>query len=191
MKATNRNIYATLGASNHVQEARQAEDLYCTHPDAVRRLLEIEKFSIETPIWECCDGLGHISDTLVQAGYNVMRSDLYTRGRDIKQIDFLKYSDKWEGNIITNPPYRNASEFVRHAIECLQPGGKLAIWLRILFLESIERKKLFAEHPPVRVWISSRRIPCGKEGVFGASAQGFAWYVWEKGYEGKTTLGWF
>lgn len=191
MRTSNRNIYATLGASNHVQEARQADDLYCTHPDAVRGLLEIENLDFDVPIWECCDGLGHISDTLEQTGYKVRRSDLHTRGRNIEHIDFLAQNEVWDGNIITNPPYRNASGFVRHALECVSDGHFVAMWLRILFLESMERKKLFAEHPPVRVWISSRRIPCGKEGVFGASAQGFAWFIWQKGYYGPTKLGWF
>lgn len=191
MKTSNRNVYATLGASNHVKEARQPEDLYCTHPDAVRGLLEIENFDLDVPIWECCDGLGHISDTLAQAGYKVRRSDLHTRGRNIEGIDFLKCRESWDGHIITNPPYRNASDFVRKALECVLPGRKVAMWLRILYLESAERKRLFEEYPPVTVWISSRRIPCGKEGVFGASAQGFAWFIWQKGYCGPTRLGWF
>lgn len=130
--ARNGNVYVTLGASNHALSERQPEDLYCTHPRAVEELLELETFSPK--IWESCDGLGHISDVLTAHGYDVRRSDLYTRGRDIEQLDFLTADE---------------------------------------------------------VWISSRRIPCGKDGKFGASAQGYAWYVWKKGYEGETTLKWF
>lgn len=191
MNSDTRKVFSTLGASNHSTTERHPEDLYCTHPDAVKELLKIEHFGKDTPIWECCDGLGHISDTLIAAGYDVMRSDLYTRGRDIEQIDFLGHQERWDGHIITNPPYREASRFVKHAIERVSAGHKVAMWLRILYLESAERKRLFAQYPPIRVWISSRRIPCGKEGVFGASAQGFAWYIWEKGFQGETTLKWF
>lgn len=54
-----------------------------------------------------------------------------------------------------------------------------------------KRKRFFEQYPPVRIWISSRRIPCGMNGEFGASAQGYAWFVWEKGYKGQTTINWF
>ena len=119
------------------------------------------------------------------------RSDLYTRGRDIEQLDFLTDDEVWDGDIITNPPYSCATGMVRKALSVVAEGRKVVMWLRILYLESAERKRLFEEFPPVRVWISSRRIPCGKDGKFGASAQGYAWYVWKKGYEGETTLKWF
>lgn len=183
------NVFATLGASSHTDKARQPEDLYCTHPDAVKALLGLEKFS--NRIWEPCDGLGHISDVLIAAGHEVRRSDLYTRGRDIEQLDFLTTGKSWGGDIITNPPYSAATTFVRKALSLIAPGHKVAMWLRILYLESLERKRLFEEFPPVRVWISSRRIPCGKEGKFGASAQGYAWFVWERATKGETILKWF
>lgn len=184
------NVYSTLGASNHAAGERAQYDLYCTHPKAVEELLKLEQFSPQ--IWEPCDGLGHISDTLIANGYDVRRSDITTRGRDIEQLDFLAYdSEQWQGDIITNPPYSCATDMVRKALSVVADGCKVAMWLRILYLESAERKRLFEEFPPVRVWISSRRIPCGKDGKFGASAQGYAWYVWKKGYEGETTLKWF
>lgn len=183
------NIYSTLGASNHSLAERHPEDLYCTHPDAVRELLKLEAFHGQ--IWEPCDGLGHISDVLTENGYNVRRSDLYTRGRDIEQLDFLAQNETWQGDIITNPPYSHATEFVRKALATVADGCKVAMWLRILYLESMERKRLFAEFPPCRVWISSRRIPCGKNGNFGASAQGYAWYIFEKNHKGETILNWF
>lgn len=183
------NVYSLIGASSHSKTERQREDLYCTHPKAVEELLKLEQFSPQ--IWEPCDGLGHISDTLEAGGYDVRRSDLYTRGRDIEQLDFLSANDEWFGDIITNPPYSQATEFVRHALSVVADGYKIAMWLRILYLESMERKRLFEQYPPVRVWISSRRIPCGKEGKFGASAQGYAWFVWQIGYKAPTILKWF
>ena len=183
------NVYITLGASNHTDKERHREELYCTHPDATKKLLDIETFSVK--IWEPCDGMGHISDVLIENGYNVRRSDLYTRGRDIEQLDFLSNGEEWNGDIITNPPYSCATKMVRKALSVVAEGYKVAMWLRIRYLESAERKRLFEEFPPVRVWISSRRIPCGKEGKFGASAQGYAWFIWQKGHYGETILKWF
>lgn len=187
--STKSSIYSTLGASNHTDKKRHPDDLYCTHPDAVGNLLHIEQ--IRRRVWEPCDGLGHISDVLTTHGHDVRRSDLHTRGRDIEQLDFLKADGLWDGDIVTNPPYSHATEFVRKALSIVDYDCKVAMWLRILYLESIERQRLFAEYPPVRVWISSRRIPCGKEGQFGASAQGYAWFVWQRGHHGDTILKWF
>lgn len=87
-KKKNANVYSTLVASNHSIGERAQFDLYCTHPKAVEELLKLETFSPQ--IWEPCDGLGHISDTLVAKGYNVRRSDITTRGRDIEQRNFLE-----------------------------------------------------------------------------------------------------
>ena len=185
------NVYSTLGASNHAAGGRAQYDLYCTHPKAVEELLKLEKFS--NCIWEPCDGLGHISDTLINRGYDVRRSDIITRNRDIEQLDFLIYDGKeWQGDIITNPPYFCATDMVRKALSVVSDGYKVAMWLRILFLESKQRQQLFKAFPPRRIWVSSSRIPCSnRDGNFRGSAQGYAWYIWEKGYKGETTIGWF
>jgi len=166
------NVYSTLGASNHAAGERAQYDLYCTHPKAVEELLKLEKFS--NCIWEPCDGLGHISNALSQKGYDVRRSDIITRNRDIEQLDFLLYNGKeWLGDIITNPPYSCATDMVRKALSVVADGCKVAMWLRILFLESKHRQELFREFPPKRIWVSSSRIPCSdREGNFRGSAQG-------------------
>lgn len=184
------NVYSTLGASNHADTGRAEFDLYCTHPKAVEELLKLETFSHN--IWEPCDGLGHISDTLTAHGYDVRRSDIVTRGRDIEQLDFLTCNESWQGDIVTNPPYSAALPIIRKALEVVDDGCKVAMWLRILFLESKARKDLFKEFPPKHIWISSSRIECGRNGVFGkGSPQGYMWVIWKKGYKGETIIDWF
>lgn len=191
MSKKSANVYSTLGASNHATGERAQYDLYCTHPKAVEELLKLEQFSPQ--IWEPCDGLGHISDTLIANGYYVRRSDITTRGRDIEQLDFLIYDGKeWQGDIITNPPYSCATDMVRKALSVVADGCKVAMWLRILFLESKHRQDLFKAFPPKRIWVSSSRIPCSdRDGNFRGSAQGYAWYLWQKGYKGETIINWF
>lgn len=194
-KPKHRNVFATLGASNHALDKRADADLYCTHPDAVINLLNLERFSPE--IWEPCCGLGHISDTLEQYGnYHVRKSDIISRRSDIETLDFLSLNnvETWDGDIITNPPYSCANEMVEKAISIVGEGHKVAMWLRILFLESSSRKSLFDAAPPICVYVSSKRIPCAKNGDFvtnSNNAQGYAWYVWQKGYDGDTLLKWF
>jgi hypothetical protein len=71
------------------------------------------------------------------------------------------------------------------------------MFLKIQFLESTGRRELFKKYPPKRVWVSSARITCAKNGDFqkmkesGGSAACYCWIIWEKGYEGETTLKWF
>lgn len=191
MKRGSKKIYSLIGATNHSDTQREENDLYCTHPKAIEELLKIESF--QHKIWEPCDGLGHISETLIKYGHEVRCSDIIIRERNIERINFLLYNgEKWDGDIITNPPYSDAASFVRKAIDVVNDECKVAMWLRILFLESQSRKDLFKEFPPKRVWISSSRIPCGKNGDFsGQSAQAYAWFIWEKGHKGETILNWF
>ena len=104
----------------------------------------------------------------------------------------------WDGDIITNPPYKFSEEFIRQAINLIPDGKKVAMFLKIQFLEGKKRKMLFSEYPPVRIWISSSRILCAKNGKFeeekkklGGGAVAYAWYIFEKGYRGPTILKWF
>lgn len=193
-RKSSRNVFSTLGASNHATRDRADADLYCTHPVAVEKLLSLEKFS--TDIWEPCCGLGHISDTLEAHGHNVRKSDIISRREDIEVLDFLSEgnSETWHGDIITNPPYSHATPIIYKALDLLAEGQRLAMWLRILFLESLERKKLFSIYPLEVVYISSKRIPCAMNGDFehfSQSAQGYMWAIWRKGYKGETTIRWF
>lgn len=60
-------------------------------------------------------------------------------------------------------------------------------------LEGKARKKLFASAPPKRIYVSSSRLKCAKNGKFeetGSSAAAYAWFVWEKGYKGDPTIKW-
>ena len=93
-------------------------------------------------------------------------------------------------NIITNPPYKNALEFAKHSVWIAEK--KVALLLKITFLEGLERREFFEEKPPVRVWVFSRRISLCKNGDENVGKGMFclAWFIWEKNYKGKTEIGW-
>ena len=161
----------------------EKNDYYATEPRAVKLLLEKEDFSKH--IWEPACGEGHISQVLAAHGYHVESTDLIDRGYGISGQDFLErpYFASFDGDIITNPPYKYAKEFVEKAIEVVKPGRKVAMFLKLTFLEGKSRRKLFREHPPKTVYVSSARLQCGKNGDFtGSSMVAYAWYVWQKGY---------
>ena len=189
------SIYKTLGASNHTDKDRQTEDFYATEPKAAKLLLELETFS--TNIWECACGDGSLSKVFESAGYNVKSTDLIYRGYGEGGVDFLKTQDRWDGDIITNPPYKFAKEFVEKAIETVTEGHKVAMFLKLQFMEGKARKNLFLKYPPRTIYVSSSRLLCAKNAEFdkmiegGGSAVASGWYLWVNGYNGKTELQWF
>ena len=190
------SIYKTLGASAHTKEERQGEDYYATDPKAAKLLLELETFSHN--IWECACGAGHLSKIFEKAGYNVRSSDLVNRGYGKSGVDFLSIDNtQWYGDIITNPPYKYAQEFIEKALQIIPGNNKVAMFLKIQFLEGRKRKNLFINHPPKTVYVSSSRLLCAKNAEFqkmidgGGSAVAYAWYIWEKGFRGDTQLKWF
>lgn len=186
----NKAIFTCNGASNHSEEEREKHDFYATEPKAVEMLLELEDF--DRFVLEPACGKGHISKVLENKGYEVTSSDLIDRGYG-NQADFFNYKGKWHGDIITNPPYRYAKEFTEKALEIVEDGSKVAMFLKLTFLESRKRRELFDKYPPKFIYVSSSRLNCAKNGDFNKneSAVAYAWYVWEKGYEGEPIVRWF
>ena len=175
-------------------EEREAFDYYATDPKAVEMLLELEQFA--PVIWEPACGEGHISKVLQAHGYKVISTDLVYRGfGDPEPLDFLKETlEGFEGDIITNPPYSTGLEFVQRALESVRPGGKVAMFLKVQFLEGQKRGAFFKDTPPRTVYISRSRLACYKNGDMSAkpeSAIAYAWYVWEKGFTGDPVIKWF
>lgn len=191
-KGNAKSIFVTLGASNHSMSQREPNDYYATEPKAVEMLCDLETFNPN--ILEPSCGEGHISEVLKNKGYKVTSRDLIDRGYgDVG--DFLDENNKnWDGNIITNPPYKYAKEFVEKSLEIIPQGNKVAMFLKLTFLEGKGRKKMFKENPPKVVYVSSSRLKCAINGDFDklvGSATAYAWYIWEKGYKGDTVIKWF
>ncbi len=190
----NQFVFSTLGASNHVADERAANDYYATDPRAVEMLLQMETFA--PVIWEPACGEGHISKVLQAHGYEVISTDLIYRGfGDPEPLNFLEETlDGFEGDIITNPPYSVGLQFVERALESVRPGGKVAMFLKVQFLEGKRRGEFFKKSPPRSVYISRSRLACYKNGDLTTnpeSAIAYAWYVWEKGFTGDPVIKWF
>lgn len=195
-----KSIFVCNGASNHTEDERQVDDYYATEPRAVEILLEQEKFF--PYVWECACGEGHMSKVLAANGYHVKSSDIVNRGlAGMAIIDFLKVTkedikDDFPRDIITNPPYKYAKEFVEHALDISMDGTKVAMFLKLTFLESKARRALFEKYPPKVVYVSSSRLQCAKNGDFEKYGKGvgtavaYAWYVWEKGFKGDPVIKW-
>lgn len=183
------SIISTSGFHNNSKHEREKRDFYATDPIALEKLLQKETFS---NVWECADGMGHLCNVLKK--YNILskHSDIVYRGCG-EVIDFLKYNGKWDGDIITNPPYKYSVEFVYKALEIIEEGNRIAMLFPQRYLSSQKRYKLFITYPPQYVYAFGKRVSCylngnKKEGE--NPAVDYLWIIWEKGFKGETILRW-
>lgn len=105
---------------------REKNDFYPTWPGATEALLRVESF--DGPIWEPACGEGDMSSVLERAGYAVESTDLIERGYGESRVDFLMEHLPRAPNIVTNPPFGLAKEFVDKALYLTT--GKVAMFLR-------------------------------------------------------------
>lgn len=188
------SIFACHGASNHSERDRAELDYYATDPRSVELLLEKEQFSEH--VWEPAVGGGHIAEVFKKHGHMMFCSDIVDRGYEgTHEIDFLteEFDRLWGGDICTNPPYKYAVEFAEKSMKVLKPGHKLAMFLKLTFLEGKKRKAFFDKYPPKMIYVMRSRVDCALNGDFSGKpgkAVCYAWFVWEKGYEGRPEVDW-
>lgn len=177
-----RHAQAITGYGN----TREPMDNYPTPDVAILALLAVEQFN--GTVWEPACGSGNIARQFPGCIATDIRHDnIYKQGE--RGIDFLKEHRKVD-HIITNPPYRLAKQFVEHALICAEK--KVAMLCKLAFLEGKARYTLFHNNPVKTVYVFSKRLPLTKEGDIRkqSSMIPFAWFVWQKGFKGKTTIDW-
>lgn len=180
------------------KQDRALHDTYYTPTCAIRALMDRETF--KGSICEPACGKGHISEYLRSMHHTVTAMDI----RPTKELgpnciglkDFLSLPfGTWQwSNIITNPPYSLAEEFIRQAHE--HASQKIAMLLRLSFAEGQGRYNLFKQFPPSRILVFSKRLPYIEDGEWNESGGQFthAWFVWNKSstssYGKRTTFAW-
>lgn len=186
MEQKTENGFRLVGAN--LRGDRQKDDFYATPPEATIALLSKEDFV--GSVYEPCCGQGHISKVLAEKGYDVESTDLIDRGYGTSGVDFLMETNHRD-NIITNPPYGKLA--LPMAQQCQKIAtNKTALLLKLSFLEGVARKQFFLDKPPIRVWVFSKRMNLMKDGhqYKNGGMMALAWFVWETGYRGETTVGW-
>jgi hypothetical protein len=183
---------SVIGCKQH-SHADRGVDLYQTPPEATQALLRAEW--LPRTIWEPACGPGAMVDVLRKAGHRVHASDVVDYGCEGQWVqDFLtaeRGPDDWEcPTIVTNPPFKLAAEFVRHALDLGAP--KVCMLLRLAFLESDRRSGILDNSCLARVYPFIDRLPRmhreGWEGPKCSSAVPFAWFVWDRSHHGVAQL---
>lgn len=176
------NLGAMMAGGNPAQ-GRRAHDYYATPPEATRALLAAEGEHLRAhigdcrpAIWEPACGDGAICRVLEAEGWGpVVASDLIDRGHGEGGIDFLASTKLRAPAIITNPPFRLAEAFVRHALLTLRCGW-LALLLKATWWHAAERAALWRECPPAAIHPLTWRLDFTGGG---SPAMECAWMVWD------------
>ena len=190
-----KSVFLRLGSSNHSPREREQHDYYATDPIAIDLLTT--KIRLPDVVYEPACGEGHLSERLKQYGCKVYSADLIDRGYgEVK--DFFDTTSLPEdcSCIITNPPYKYATEFILHSLEILPEGGYCFMLLNNSYLEGKTRyEKIYKQYPPMMVACFVRRLRCSLNGMFdkkleNRSAVPYSWFVWRKGYVGRPLIEW-
>lgn len=171
--------------------AERGDDVYETPREAIEALLRVE--DLPKMIWEPACGPGAIVGVLRERGHLVFASDLVDYKCPDAQagVDFLMEMPRPNVQaIVTNPPYRLAPAFVRHALDMAVP--KVCMLLRLAFLEGLNRTPILDNGKLARVHVFRNRLPMmhrrNWRGPQATSSIAFAWFVWEAAHNDAPRL---
>lgn len=180
---------------------RVDNDFYATPRNAIEAILNEVK--LDGSILEPAAGQGHISKVLKEyyPYSEIVSTDLIQReerfGIPIQGgVDFLthEFHRKFD-NIITNPPFNLAQEFIEKALEL--SNDKVIMFAKIQLLEGNKRRELFDNTPLKYVYVFSKRVnplrngeELDEKGKPWSSTMCFAWFIWEHDYEGEPIVRW-
>lgn len=196
----NMQLNLIMGARNGAKTERDENDFYATHPDAVKDFLKgLEDYNDGltcNKILEPCAGNGHISEVFKEKGYEVLSWDLVQREYPLDRVgDFLTYDGpQVDADVVTNPPFKLALEFVNKSLDVVTDGRRVCMFLKVQFLEGGKRwERLFSKKCMKYVYVNVRRQHTAMGGDFNkleAKTQCYCWFVFEKGFEGEPTVRW-
>lgn len=194
-------------AGSNPKRGRVDKDYYATPFNATECLLNAledigESLNNDT-ILEPSAGEGHIVKVLKDfyPSNKITANDIAFRDSRLGikvngGIDFLSYEPHHKfDTIITNPPFALAQEFIEKALTLA--NHYVIMFAKIQLLEGDKRRRMFDNSPLKYVYVFSKRVnplrngeTTDENGKPWATTTCFAWFVWEKGYEGEPVVRW-
>lgn len=195
-------------AGGNPERGRVENDFYATDPSSVKVFLDTYKLE-GTKFLEPCVGQGHIAEVVKEYYPNseIVGFDIVDRGYDVSNTEIRDFllTDAEEvvskyglfDTVITNPPYALAQEFVEKSLSLVRDKGTVTMFLKLQFLEGVKRQQFFKANPPKFVYVFVSRqspwmngSPVDEKGKKWSSTMCFAWFVWEKGFQGEPIVRW-
>lgn len=173
--------------------ARHPQDWYVEPKWTSERLFAVEEFSGLVTDPAC--GLGRILLAANDSGHLVHGADIVKRSEWCdREESFLESGPDLTDNIVSNPPFGIAVDFTKHALQVAK--FKVALLLPTKWMNGAKRGSWLETTPLRRVWLLGPRpsMPPGpviEAGIApGNGTTDFAWFIWERGYEGLPELHW-
>ncbi|MCD8212802.1 MAG: hypothetical protein LUC34_01900 [Campylobacter sp.] len=172
--------------SLNTNKARHKSDFYQTPYNLTRRLLEAQSFN--GSILEPACGNGAIVTVLNEFGYkDVKFYDILTGGKSF--LDESRTID----NIITNPPFSLAKEFILKAHEIT--NYKFAFLLPLNYLHGKQRfDEIYSLKILEKVYVFTRYPMLSDEirpdGKYKTGMMVYAWFVFNQSFKGNPSIFW-
>lgn len=135
----------------------------------------------EQDVWEPAANRGHMVRPLSEAFRHAHATDAHDYGCGYGVRDFLWPGDELRHDwIITNPPFRLATDFALTAIERARVG--VALLMRSVWTEGCDRyERIFSQRAPTWQLQFSERLPMvrGRVGSKVTTATAYSWFVWD------------
>ena len=181
--------------NRHNAEKRHIADYYVTPVKDIITFLGALDEEVSLDIWDktildpCAGG-----DPSHDMSYPKALREYYTipdDWNDIKTIDIREDSlaetkcnyietklDYKPFLIISNPPFNQAMEFIKKALDDVEDGGYVAMLLRLNFLETKARKDFFDNYMPTWIFVHHKRMSFTDAG--GTDSIAYCHMVWKK-----------
>jgi hypothetical protein len=193
-------IEKTLNSTQRMttrQAMQKWRDLYTTDQNDIKRFvnaINMDGVELLEPIWEPAAGLGDISKTLIEYGYEVVSTDIFPyrdNEVEIAGLDFFTCDSVigMSKTIFTNPPFNMQEAFLEHALHF---GIDVIFFVRLSFLSSIRRFKIYQRYKPTYAYVYSARAHCYKNGDIdkGKNMIDYCVIMWKPPYRNETVLRW-
>lgn len=193
-----KSLFRALKRQDKPQEVRRANDFYPTaQPEAIRALLARDGARILPlgRVWEPAIGAGDLARPMIEAGLEVIGSDIVDRGFPGVEIrSFYDFNRSLAPAIITNPPYSeiNARDghgrWLRHTLAL--PGWEYCALLLSWDWPAAKANGLGAmldTSPFSYCYLMRWKLDFTGEG---SPPQRNAWFVWDRRWVGEPAFRW-
>ena len=174
---------------NNVSRKRRVADSYATPYSLTRLFLDTGALLKEAPTLEPACGEGAITKVLAEYGFKDVKAFDLEQGQD-----FLTYNEP-VSQLITNPPYSLAYEFIQHSKKIVK--NRFALLLPLSYLhgkrrfDNIWKDREFGLRS-VSVFTRYPMLgdPLREDGKHRTGMMVYAFFFWEKGCYGAPQIQW-
>lgn len=180
---------ATLANSGDKSNRREL-DFYPTPPEVTKALMDFlfdnKLVTKESLVWEPACGNGAMSNEIKKYVDDVHTTDIRNTAYSKNSVDFLVTTFDCDA-VITNPPFNQSEEFIRHG---LKQAPVVCMLLKSQYWHAKKRFSLFSEFQPSFIlpltWRPDFLFDQRENGKTGSPTMDVQWVVWDGSNKGYT-----